>query len=135
MFVFMMQSLQWLILCMDNQELEDNFDDHFYVLFYSIIKVKHFFYWFIILIHLIFLILCIFSLLIPYKNWFCFLSFLTINAILLTSSVNTICFLFLSLAAILILIYCFLWILYDFLFFYRLSASGVFFKVVYFLFK
>ena len=100
---FLIQSLQLLIFCMDDMEFVANLDYFFYVLFCNIIKINPFLYYFIILLHLISSFLLTRSFFVPCAYAFIesidciLLSLLVLNAILLTSSVNTLCFSLLSL--------------------------------------
>ena len=98
---FQIQSLQLIIFCMDDQEFVANLV--FYVFFCSIIIVNHFLYCFIILMHLISSFWCTITLFVSYayvsiKTIDCIhLSSLPLNAMLLISSVNALCFLLLNL--------------------------------------
>ena len=133
---FQIQSLKLLIFCMDDQEFVANLG---YLLlcffFYKIIKVNHFLYHFIILLHLISSLSLTKYLPVPcayvsFKSTDCILlpSF-ELKAILLISSVKT---LFLSLLNLCCIFYYFLFlIIFDLLFFINsliLSVSILFFS-------
>ena len=103
-----------------------------YVLSCNIIKVNYFLYCFIILLHLISSFLHSKSLLIPYAHFSIelidciLLSALPLNAILLTSSVNVICFMLLNLCwnfSINLLL-----LINSFWFRLRLSTTSLFFS-------
>ena len=106
---FLIQSLQLLIFCTDNHECLTNFDHVFFLFFYNIIKVNHFLYRFIILLHLISCLSPTKSLLIPYAYVsiesidFILLSSFELKAILLISSVKTFCVSLLNLFCIFII--------------------------------
>ena len=63
---FLIQNLQILIICMDNQEFLTNLDYVLFFIFYNIVKVNYFSYRFIILLHLISSLSLTKSLLVPY---------------------------------------------------------------------
>ena len=100
---FQIQNLQPLIFCMDDQELQPISIMLFYVFFGNIVKVNHLLYYFIILANLISTFLHTRSLLVPsaYASTgsvgCILLSSLALNAVLLPSSVNTLCFSLLNL--------------------------------------
>ena len=116
---WLIQCLQLLIFCMDHQKFEANVDYALLFFFFMISKLS-FLYCLIILLHLITSFSCTRSLLVPYAyvsiesvDWILLSSF-KLNAILLISSVKT-CLSFWIFTVCLILIYCFLRVLYDFL--------------------
>ena len=96
-FFFQIQSLQLLIFCMDDQEFVANLDYALLCFFYNIIKVNHFLYKFIILLHLISSFSLTRSLHVPYayisvESIDCILlSSFEPKAILLISSIKTLC--------------------------------------------
>ena len=95
---FQMQSLQLSIFCMDDQEFLVNLDYVFLCFFCYIFKVNHFLYSFIMLLHLISSFSLTRCLLVPFayvsiKSIDCILlSSFELKAILLISSVKTLCF-------------------------------------------
>ena len=104
---FQIQSLQFLIFFMDDQEFVANLlYVFFYALFCNIINVNHFLYRFIILLHLISSFSLTRSLLVPYayvsiKSIDCiFLSSFETKAILLISSIKTLCLSILNLCCV-----------------------------------
>ena len=104
---FLIQSLQLLIFYMDDQEFVANLDCVLLCfLFYSIIKVSHFLYHFIVLLHLTSSLSLIISLLAPcayvsIESIDCILSLsFELKAILLISSVKTLCLSLLNLCCI-----------------------------------
>ena len=92
---FQIQSLQLLIFYTDNKELWAIRIIFFYVSFYNIIKVIHFLYRFIIMLHLISSLSLTKSFLVPYAYFSVelidciLLSSFELKTILLTSSVKT----------------------------------------------
>ena len=100
---FVIQILLELIFYADDQEFEANLDYIFYDFSFSVIKVNHFLYCFIIFLYLTPSFLRILSLLVPYVYVFIesidciLLSLSALNPILLTFSVNTLCFFHLNL--------------------------------------
>ena len=94
---FQIQSLQLLIFCMGHQEFVTNLDYFFYVFFCNIIKVNHFFVLFYYIVTLNHFFTPNRSLLILYayvsieSNDCIFLSSFELNAIILISSVKTLC--------------------------------------------
>ena len=101
---FQIQILQLLILCMDDQEFVANLGMLFHVLLCKIIKVNHSCILFIILLHLISSVLIKWYFLVSY-------AYVSIESIdfILWSSFELQAILLISFV---ILIYCFLWILY-----------------------
>ena len=103
---FQIMSLQLLIFSMDDQECVINLGMFVYVFFWNIIKVNHFLHCFIILLHLISSPLHATPLLIPHtyasiESIDCILlSSFELKAILLTSSVKTVCLLLLNLCCV-----------------------------------
>ena len=103
---FQIQSLQLLVFCMDDQEFVTNLDYFFYVFFCNIIKVNHFSYRFTTLLHLVSSFPLTRSLLVPYayasiESNDCFhLSSFELNAVLLISSVKTLCLSLLNLCCV-----------------------------------
>ena len=91
------ESLQLLIFCMNDQEFVANLNYVLLCVLYSIMKVNHFLYRFIILVRLISSFLLTRSLVIPYtyvsiESIDCILlSPFELKAILLISSVKTLC--------------------------------------------
>ena len=114
---FQIQSLQFLIFCMDDEEFVANLDN--VLLCFLLQDHQSFLYCFIILLHLI-----SFSLTRPLHVPYTFVSIESIDCILLSSfelkkiwltfSVKTLCLSLLSLCCVLTLIYWFSWIVYDF---------------------
>ena len=110
---FLIQSLRLLMFCIDDQEFVGNL--FFYVFFYKIIKVNHFLYCFIILLHLISSFLLTRSLLVPYayvsiEYIDCILlSSSELNAMLLIFSVKTLCVSLLNLCCFFNIDLLFLW--------------------------
>ena len=108
--------------------------------FCNIIKFNHFLYLFITLLHLISSLSLTKSLLLRYVNVsiesiaFFLLSSFELKRILLISSVKTLCLAYLNLTVSLVLIYCFLWIIYDF--FNAIYINSFFFvEIFYFIIK
>ena len=104
---FQIQILHLLIFCIDDLQFVTNLDYvHFYIFFYNIIKVNHFLYSFIILLRLISPFLLTRSLLVPYvyvsiESIDCILlSSFELKAILLISSVKTLCLSLLNLCCV-----------------------------------
>ena len=104
---FQIQILHLLIFCIDDLQFVANLDYVlFYILFYNIIKVNHFLYSFIILLRLISPFLLTRSLLVPYayvsiESIDCILlSSFELKAILLISSVKTLCLSLLNLCCV-----------------------------------
>ena len=125
-FFFQIQSLQLLIFYMDYQELAANLDYILLCFLCSVIKIDHFLHRFIMLLHLVSSFLHIKSLHVPHasvsiESFDCILlSSLALNAILLTFSVNTLCFSLLNLCCVFNI---------NLLFFYKFFMT--FFKIIY----